>query len=66
MYHSCPFAVVNPPLGGKVGGLRTVKAVVETSVVAEWKGDDELSGLLDHLEGNTMKRDLSNVHSQRK
>lgn len=49
MYQSCPLAVVDPPLRGEVGRLCTVEAVVETSVVAEWERDDELSRLLDYL-----------------
>lgn len=51
MYQRRPLAVVNPPLRCEVSGLCTVEAVVETSVVAKREGDDELSSLLDNLQG---------------
>lgn len=44
------FAVINPSLSGKIGGLSTVESMVEAGVIAEWEGDDELAGFLRHLD----------------
>ena len=40
---------LNPSQGGKVGGLSTVEALVEASMVAIGEGDDKVTGLLHHL-----------------
>lgn len=53
MYQCCLFAVINPPLGGKVGGLSTVEAVVKTSMIAKWEGHNELASLLSDLNNTT-------------
>lgn len=45
------FAVIDPPLSGKVSWLGTVEAMVEPSVIAEWECDNELACLLSHLQG---------------
>lgn len=60
-YQSRPLAVVDPPLRGEVGRLCTVEAVVETSVVAERERDDELSSLLNHLQGGATSRVKFNI-----
>ena len=40
---------LDPPQGGKVGGLGTVEALIEASMVAIGEGDDEVASLLHHL-----------------
>ena len=40
---------VYPPQCSKICRLSTVEASIETSVVAIWKGDDELSLFLNNL-----------------
>lgn len=40
---------LNPSQGGKVGGLGTVEALVEASMVAIGEGDDKVTSLLHHL-----------------
>ena len=40
---------LNPSQGGKVGGLSTVEALVEASMVAIGEGDDKVTSLLHHL-----------------
>lgn len=46
------FAVIDPSLSGKIGGLSTVESMVEAGVIAEGEGDDELAGFLRHLDGD--------------
>lgn len=43
------FAIVYPAYSGKVGGLRTVEAMIEASMVAIREGDHELSSFLSNL-----------------
>lgn len=43
---------LNPSQGGKVGGLGTVEALVEASMVAIGEGDDKVTSLLHHLGNN--------------
>lgn len=45
-------AVVYPAQSGKVGGLRTVEAMIESSMVTIREGDHELSGFLSNLSIN--------------
>ena len=40
---------LDPPQGGKVGGLSTVETLIEASMVAIGEGDDEVASLLHHL-----------------
>lgn len=49
MYQCCLFAVINPSLGGKVGGLGTVEAMVKACMIAKREGHNELLGLLSDL-----------------
>ena len=46
---SGPLAIVNPPRGGKIGGLCTIEASVEARVVGIGKCDDEITSLLQNL-----------------
>lgn len=57
VYQCGLLAVVDPALGGKVGGLGTVEAVVEAGVIAEREGHDELPRLLSHLNTHTPHTD---------
>ena len=43
------FAIVYPAHSGKVGGLSTVEAMIEASMVAIREGDHELSSFLSNL-----------------
>lgn len=43
------FSIVDPAHSGKVGGLCTVEAMIEASVVAIREGDHELSSFLSDL-----------------
>lgn len=43
------FAIVYPAHSGKVGGLGTVEAMIEASMVAIREGDHELSSFLSNL-----------------
>lgn len=52
-YQCCPFAVINPSLGSKVGWLSTVESMVETSMIAKGERDNELSSFLSDLERKT-------------
>lgn len=56
MYQCRLLAVINPSLGGKVGRLGTVEAVVESSVVSEWERHNKLPSLLSDLSGNTQNQ----------
>lgn len=63
VHQCCLFAVINPSLSGKVGGLSTVKAVVETSVIAKGECHNELPSLLSDLnKKNNIKKGLKRVH----
>ena len=51
------FAIVYPTQRGEVGGLRTVEAMIEASMVAIREGDHELSSFLSDLAINIGGRD---------
>lgn len=53
VYQCCLFAIINPPLSGKVGGLSTVEAMVKTSMISKWERHDELPSLLSDLNNKT-------------
>lgn len=58
------FAIVNPAQCGKVGGLSTVEAVVEPSMVAVWECDHELPCFLCDLNStHKMKVNIFNSKS---
>jgi len=48
-YQGCLFAVINPPLRGKVGRLGTVEPMIETGMVSKGEGHNKLPDLLSNL-----------------
>lgn len=62
-YLSSHLAIVHPAQGGKVCGLCTVEAMVETSMIAIGKGDHKLPFILSYLvrEGGNVIRYMSRL-----
>ena len=44
-----PASKFHPPWTGKVGRLGTVESMVESSMIAVWESDDDLTTFLHHL-----------------
>lgn len=57
------FAIFNPPPGSKIGGLRTVEAMVKAGMVTIRESDHELSSLLSDLNESRLAAAAANGSS---